>query len=253
MRIISIINNKGGVGKTTTTQNLAGFLARKGYLVGLIDFDGQGNLTDSFKIEDAKVDLLQALTRDQKLSNQDFSDTQLENVKILYNVKNINSGTFGVIPEVKRLGALKRIIGNLSFDFVLIDTAPSFDINTLCPLYASNDVLVPINFERYSVSGLSNLFETIELLNTEHNAKINILGVFATKVDERLAITGAYRPMLEESIAGNYLQSFIRTNSKYQQAQDSSMDIFELDDFKGSEDYSKLGDEVLTKLNLNSN
>jgi len=231
MRIISIINNKGGVGKTTTTQNLAGFLARKGYLVGLIDFDGQGNLTDSFKIEDAKVDLLQALTRDQKLSNQDFSDTQLENVKILYNVKNINSGTFGVIPEVKRLGALKRIIGNLSFDFVLIDTAPSFDINTLCPLYASNDVLVPINFERYSVSGLSNLFETIELLNTEHNAKINILGVFAS----------------------NYLQSFIRTNSKYQQAQDSSMDIFELDDFKGSEDYSKLGDEVLTKLNLNSN
>ncbi|MEM1312395.1 MAG: ParA family protein [Patescibacteria group bacterium] len=250
MKIISIVNNKGGVGKTTTTQNLGVYFAELGFKVGLIDFDSQANLSLSFEYDSEGVDLLNALKRGEKLVLNDFSKVQNKSISVLYNNKDINSGTMGVVPEVKRLGALKRIINQLNFDIILIDTAPSLDINTLCPLFASTDILIPINYEKYSIQGLSTLFETIDILNNEQNANINTLGVFATKVDERLAITEAYRPILEKELSEYLLKSVIRTNSKFQQSQDSAKSIFDLEDLKGKEDYKKLGDEILAKLKL---
>lgn len=249
MKIISIINNKGGVGKTTTTQNLAGYLSRQGYKIGLIDFDGQANLTNSYKIEDSKIDLLTALVKGDKLTLEDFSSTQYKNISILYNNSNINSATLGQIQEVKRLGALKRIVKGLDFDYILIDTAPSIDMNTLCPLFASDYVLIPLQYEKYSISGLNNLFETINILNDEQSANIQVLGVLSTRVDERLLMTEVYRPILQENLGSQFFNSFIRTNSKYQQAQDQVLDIFDIEDPKGIEDYTNLGKEILEKLN----
>lgn len=138
MNIISIVNNKGGVGKTTILQNLSICLARKGYLTGVIDFDAQANLSLSIKHE-LQDDLVSLLNKKKPIKLENFSKTNYDKLLILPNKKDVSSELFNNPDPIKKLFVLKDALSGVKdFDFLFIDTAPTLDVPTYNSMVASN-------------------------------------------------------------------------------------------------------------------
>jgi len=251
MQIISIINNKGGVGKTTITQNLGVCMARKGYKTAVIDFDAQANL--SFAIQHTpNKDLKTLLLAKTPLGFKDFSPTVYENLSILPNNKDINSALFNALNPAEQIFILKDILKNLNhFDFVFIDTAPNLDIPTFNAMIASKYVLIPVEYDIFSAVGLSVLYENITSAKRA-NENLMVLGVLTTQVHEGRKINKEMRHPLIKHFGDVLLKTVIRTNEKFKQAQAEQTDIFTYEsDFlekRGSEDIDNLSKELLKRL-----
>lgn len=249
MKIISIINNKGGVGKTTIVQNLGVSLAKKGYKVGLIDFDPQANLSSVFRVEPLS-DLRSVLSEDKKITTESFSSTYLENLYILPNFKDVNVRMFGILPKFfddKRI--LKDKLGEIDFDFLIIDTPPNLELQTINSLVVSDYVLIPIKYDIFSLDGLMTVKEYIEQVKNHINEKLEVVGIIPTHVDERESINDAIKTQIENLFGNKFLKSSIRINTKFKHAQIQKKDIYSITDFKSMSDFEKLTKELLTKIN----
>lgn len=250
MNIISIINNKGGVGKTTTACNLAVALTREGYKVGLVDLDSQANL--SFAIpHNPRKDLrtLMLEKRAEPLKLEDFATTQNSNLFLLPNNKDINSSLFNSVKQYEQLNLLKRVLqGFEALDFVIIDTPPTLDTATINAMIASTHILIPVQYEIFSTSGLITLMENIQEAKENVNPSLQVLGIFVTRVDNRQLLNEYLKEVLETNFKKDILQTVIRTNTRLTQAQADKKDIFEFGDKNGMEDYTALAREILEKL-----
>lgn len=259
MVIISVINNKGGVGKTTIVQNLAIALARKKLRVALIDFDPQANLSNVFEQRNENgPDLVSVISSSDPINTETFRATYEKNVFILPNLKDINTKLFNKIDIFTQNTLLKSklIQGEPDFDFILIDTPPSLELQTVNALTASDYILIPIEYEAFSIDGI----DTVKAFysgakNSGTNPKLEILGVLATHVDKRLNITDEMLKELQTKL-GNYLfKTEIRTSSMYREAQKHNKNIFnfkpKLNPFgtkKCVEDFESLANEILKRL-----
>lgn len=251
MNVISIINNKGGVGKTTITQNISICMAKNGYKTAIIDFDAQANLTYAIK-HTPKRDLGALLSDKQPITIEDFSETEYENLYILPNKKDINSTLFNRMNPTDQLFVLKNILKDLnSFDFIFIDTAPNLDMPTFNAMIVSNHVLIPVEFDIFSAIGLAVLYENINSAK-QVNADLNVLGVITTQVHEGRKINKEMQPSLIKHFGDVVFKSAIRTNEKFKQAQAEQTDIFSYENSfsekKGSEDIENLCKEMLNRL-----
>lgn len=244
MKIISIINNKGGVGKTTTVQNLAAGLIRKNFTVGLIDFDSQANLTSSFEYQ-PKTDLRTVLETQIPLTQEFFSQTKVKNTYLLPNLKNTSSSLFNAFNDIDRPFLLKNVLKHDLFDWILIDTPPNLDIQTFNGIIASDYILVPVEYDIYSIQGLNELFENVEKIKQRANPNIKILGILITQVDQRSSINVPIQEKLDKDFAKYLLKSTIRTNTQFRIAQAFKSDIFSHGDLKGIEDYNNLTSEII--------
>lgn len=180
--IISIVNHKGGTGKTTTTINLGSALALKGYKVLLVDFDAQGSLSYSLGIGDDLPTLTDLLHGDEPIGRV---LQERENMHVLPANTSLADIEFAIAKSEDRYNHLKNLLSLVGpYDFVLIDCPPSLSLLTLNALAASENVIVPMQMDVLALRGLDSMIETIQKVN-DINQHLKLLGVLPIMVDPR--------------------------------------------------------------------
>jgi chromosome partitioning protein len=249
-RIITIANNKGGTGKTTTAVNLASGLAfRKGYKVLLVDFDPQGNASISLDVD---IENLKHSVKDL-LGNSSYPVQNLmwkkgETLRILP----ANSALKDIEPELLasvdgRLRLRARLLPIAEeFDYVIIDTPPTTGLFTQAPLIASGEVLIPVDVGYFSLQGIRQLLEEITKVREHFNPNLQITGILLTKFDSRTSFSAQVEKILRGSFGNLAMKTMIRINIDLVRSQVSRQSIFAFDpDSAGSRDYQSLIDELV--------
>lgn len=192
MKIISVCNQKGGVGKTSTSITLSSFLALKGHKTLLIDLDPQGNSTSGLGIEknEIKVSAYDVLLH-EKLIKDVKLDAQIENLDLLPCNINLTGAEVELVPVMGRENRLRKAVNLVSsdYEYVIIDCPPSLGILTVNALTCAHSVLIPIQCEFYALEGLSQLINTINIVRDNLNPTLHIEGVLMTMADARTKLT----------------------------------------------------------------
>jgi chromosome partitioning protein len=247
MKVISIVNNKGGVGKTTLTQNLAIGIANKGFRVGVIDLDPQANLSSLFKV-DSQNDVRNLLQQKGKIETKSFAKTNNPNLFILPNNKDISAKMFANLEYFDEKKILLDKFGKIDFDFLIIDTPPNLEVQTINSLSISDYVIIPIKYDLFSLQGLVTVKDYLEKIVEHVNSKLKILGIIATFVDERESNNAQIKAKVEELFGEDLLKSKVRVNTKYKNSQLNRMSVYEHNDPKGINDIENLIEEIFQKI-----
>ena len=188
MKTISICNQKGGVGKTTTAINTAAYLAEVGQRVLLVDLDPQGNATSGLGIDKKTLTLSSYhLLIDQQDPRSIIRPTSVEKLAILPSTIDLTGAEVELVPQDRREFRLRERLASLqeAFDFILIDSPPSLGLLTINGLVAADRVLIPLQCEYYALEGLSQLLKTIELVKSTLNPSLEVEGIVLTMADHR--------------------------------------------------------------------
>ncbi len=243
--IISLINHKGGVGKTTSTLNLGKALSLEGQRVLVVDIDPQANLSQATGIEEPEVNVYQAICGEAELPIINLG----ENFDIVPADLDLSEAELRLQSDVNGYFILRKILDKISdkYDFILIDCPPSLGVLTLNALIASSYVIVIVQSEYLAVKGLQTIFNLIEKLKENLNTELAILGMLITQTNHtvfRKSITETVRGLYE----GRVFETTIRQNITLAEASAAGKDVFEFDSkCNGAEDYSKLAREILSE------
>lgn len=218
-RIISIVNQKGGVGKTTTAVNLSTALAAMGLRTLLIDLDPQGNSSSGLGIVQAsrKITVYHCLIGINNIK-QAIMQSSIPYLDIITSNTNLSAAEFEMSNFKDREYVLKKIINNgLAYDYVIIDCPPSLNLLTVNALVASSQALIPMQCEFYSLEGLSHLLKTIEIIERRLNPELKI-GVLFTMYDRRNRLTELVENDVRECLGDLVYKSTIPRNIKLSEA-----------------------------------
>ncbi len=250
-RIIAITNQKGGVGKTTTTINLSACLAQAGKKVLVIDCDPQGNTSSGLGINKNNLKLtLYNLLLGECYLNEVIVDTCVENLTLLPSNINLAGAEIELISHENREYILKKIVNHCNnlYDFIIMDCPPSLNILTINALTAANSVIVPIQCEFYALEGLTQLLHTIELVKSKLNPRLDIEGIVFTMFDARTNISLEVVEEVKTHLRDSVFQSIIPRNVRLSEAPSYGLPITLYDKkSKGAESYILLAEEVMKK------
>lgn len=248
-KIISIFNQKGGVGKTTTSINLAAGLGKLGKKILLLDLDPQGNSTSGLGLEkrDVENQMYDVLTKEVSIKDGIF-ETSAENVDIIP----ANNDLAGLEIELATIGDWQNTLLDViveirdEYDFLFIDCPPSLGILSVIGLVASDSVIIPIQCEYYALEGVSQLFETIELVRRGYNPKLDIEGVVLSMFDGRTNLSIQVVDEVKAFFKGKVYVNIIPRNVRLAEAPSHGLSIMDYDDkSKGSIAYMDLAEEFL--------
>lgn len=248
-KIIAIANQKGGVGKTTTTTNLAACIAQKGNTVLVIDIDPQGNATSGLGINKEELDntvyemILGDCTFDECLT-----DSVVENLQVLPSDVDLAGAEIDMIGLDRREHILKDILKNRkkNYDYIIIDCPPSLNVLTVNAMTAADSVIVPIQCEYYALEGLAQLVHTIELIKKRLNKKLEIEGVVFTMYDSRTNLSLEVVETVKENLNQKIYRTMIPRNVRLAEAPSYGLPISMYDaKSTGAIAYNNLADEVL--------
>ena len=253
-RIISIANQKGGVGKTTTCINLSACLAEMGKKVLTIDLDPQGNTTSGLGIVKDKLEnTLYSLLLGQIYLEQAIVKTPVENLSLVPSNMDLAGAEIELIGFEQREYILKKILDNAKYlyDFILIDCPPSLNLLTLNALTASDSILVPIQCEFFALEGLTQLLHTVKLVQKGLNPFLEIEGVVFTMYDARTNLSVQVVEEVKNHLPKDVYRSIIPRNVRLSEAPSYGLPISMYDErSKGAEAYVLLAEEVVERRKL---
>ncbi|MGJ8610356.1 MAG: ParA family protein [Octadecabacter sp.] len=253
-RIISVANQKGGVGKTTTTINLGAALARAGRRVLLIDLDPQGNASTGLGIElhDRNVTTYDLLTGDA-LPSEAALKTSVEDLLIIPATTDLSSADINLMANEKRSYMLhdalhQSDIDSLDLDYIVIDCPPSLNILTVNAMIASDSVVVPLQSEFFALEGLSQLMLTIREIRQTANAKLRIEGVVLTMYDKRNNLCQQVETDARDNLGDIVFKTVIPRNVRLSEAPSFALPVIDYDPAsKGSHAYIALAKELISR------
>ena len=247
-KIVSVANQKGGVGKTTTTVNLSTILAKKGRKVLLIDTDPQGNATSGLGVDkDMELSTYDLLISDA-LADDIIQDTAVKNLKICPSNINLAGAEVQLVSMMSREKRLKEKLDAIKddFDYILIDCPPSLGLITLNAFTASDSVLIPVQCEYYALEGLGQLLNTVELVKKHLNNCLYIEGALLTMYDIRTNLSNQVVKEVKRYFENKVYKTVIPRNVKVSEAPSYGMPISIYDPHsKGAKSYEKFTKEFL--------
>ncbi|HPL93134.1 MAG TPA: AAA family ATPase [bacterium] len=251
--VISVVNQKGGVGKTTTSVNVAAYLAKAGNKVLLIDLDPQGNASTSLGVDvydNEARSVYNLLVENLRAVDVIFPSNQ-ENLFVIPSNINLSGASIELVNLPDREFRLSQKLKNVenNFDYIIIDCPPSLGLLTINALVASKYVLIPVQAEYYALEGLGQLVQTIDLVKSYLRADLEILGAVLTMYDKRNRLSRDIRYDLERNFPHRVMETIIPRNVRLSEAPSYSQTIADYDaGSPGARAYSWLASEIISTL-----
>jgi len=248
-QVIAVLNQKGGVGKTTSTINLAAAIAKSGKSVLVVDLDPQANATSGFGVDKTKLNssIYEVLVAGNSTADS-VIDTRVSGLRVLPATTSLAAAEQELVSVQQRESVLKNALENLSYDYIFIDCPPSLGLLSINALVAADSVLIPVQTEFYALEGLGLLIQTVQKVQQALNPSLRIIGVVMTMVDTRNALSGQVISEVKKHFGQLVFETFIPRNVRLAEAPSYGKTIFEHNKWsKGARAYKALATEVLQR------
>ena len=252
--IIAITNQKGGVGKTTTSINLAFYLAKAGKKTLLIDFDPQGNSTSGLNLpkESIRKSIADVITESTPLKNI-IRSTPFDDLFVAPALSSLATTEASLAKAPRRFTRLKSAIESLpekpTFDYIIIDCPPSLSLLTINALVAANFLILPVQTEFYALEGVTQLLESMKLVEKSANPNLKLLGVLPTMVDPRTTLSLQVLDEIKKYFGQKVFETVVPRNVRLAEAPSHGVPIGAYDRFsKGARAYKNLAQEVIDRV-----
>lgn len=250
--VISVTNQKGGVGKTTSAVNIAYYLAKAGKKVLLVDFDPQGNATSGLGVNKEE---LGATMSDVMLGKSPLKSaiiqTDYKNLWLAPATPHLANTEAELAQADRRFGRLRAALDTVAnqYNFILIDSPPSLSLLTVNGLIAARYVLLPVQAEFYALEGLGQLLETMKLVRKNMNPTLDLIGVLPTMVDSRTSLSQQVYEEIKQHFPGRVFKQTVPRNIRLAEAPSHGVPIGEYDKWsKGARAYKAVAKEVLERV-----
>lgn len=244
-KIVAVLNQKGGVGKTTTAINVGAYLAKLGYAVLLVDMDPQGNATSGLGVAKSKEDhgMYEVLLGGAKAI--DVVKPVSEKLHVLPTDGQLAAVEVELVDVNERESALRRSLQGLPYDYIFIDCPPALSLLTVNALVAADSLLIPVQSEYYALEGLTQLLQVVQMVRHGLNPNLELLGVVMTMHDSRTALSGQVKDEVSRHFGDKVFDTVVPRNVRLAEAPSYGKHIFEHDRWsKGAKAYKNLAREV---------
>ena len=250
-KIISLANQKGGVGKTTTSINLAAALAKLGKRVLLVDADPQANTSSGLGVDIQELD---STVYECLINGIDphtaILPTSIENLYMIPSHIDLVGAEIEMLNLEQRENILKRVLSPLKgdYDYILIDCSPSLGLITINALTASDSIIIPVQCEFFALEGIAKLLNTIKIIKSNLNPALRIEGFLLTMYDARLRLSAQVHDEVRRHFGDLVFNTVIARNVRLSEAPSHGMSVLEYDcNSKGAKNYTNLAKELIKR------
>lgn len=248
-RVVTVANQKGGVGKTTTVVNLAAYLAKMGHKILIIDMDSQANATSSFGISPGLLEASSYEVLEGRRKAKDvIQHTEIENLDILPAAPALAGAEVELVPEIAREFKLRKAITDIlgDYEFIFIDCPPSLGLITLNAMCASDGIVAPVQCEYFSLEGIAGLVQSIQTVRNNLNGDLRLDGVLLTMYDSRTKLSSHVESQIRSFFRDRAYKTVIPRNVRLGEAPSRNKPIMLHDPrSSGAQAYQQLAKEFL--------